>query len=88
MFKFPRVKGEFTPAHQFNKITEEYNEFAAAYKAAPDDYNKWLHEFLDMSHAVEMTERVLREKGVDVGGEYYRIVQQNKARGLYDNQGG
>ena len=88
MFKFPRVKGNFTPAHQFNKITEEYNEFAAAYKAAPDDYNKWLHEFLDMSHAVEMTERVLREKGVDVGGEYYRIVQQNKARGLYDSNSG
>ena len=88
MFKFPRVKGNFTPAHQFDKITEEYSEFAAAYKTAPDDYNKWLHEFLDLSHSVEMTERVLREKGVDVSGEFYRIVQANKAKGLYDGNSG
>jgi hypothetical protein len=88
MFKFPRVRGEFTPAHQFNKITEEYTEFAEAYKKAPENYDKWLHEFLDLSHAVEMTERVLKEKGVDVSGEFYRIVQQNKARGLYEGNGG
>jgi len=88
IFKFPRIRGEFTPVHQFNKITEEFNEFSAAYKAAPDDYKKWLHEFLDLSHAVEMTERVLKEKGVDVSGEFYRIVQANKAKGLYDRNGG
>lgn len=84
IFRFPRVRGEFTPEHQFVKISEEYSEFAEAYKKSPDDYNKWLHEFLDLSHAVEMTERVLREKGVDVNAEFYQIIQQNKARNLYD----
>jgi hypothetical protein len=86
MFKFPRVKGAFTPAMQFNKISEEYSEFAAAYQKAPEDYSKWLHEFLDLSHAVEMTERVLKEKGADVNSEFYRIVQANKAKGLYDGK--
>ncbi|AKG53143.1 hypothetical protein DGWBC_0459 [Dehalogenimonas sp. WBC-2] len=84
IFRFPRVRGEFTPAHQFVKISEEYSEFAEAYQKSPDDYNNWLHEFLDLSHAVEMTERVLREKGVDVNAEFYHIIQQNKARDLYD----
>lgn len=84
IFKFPRVRGEFTRAHQFNKIAEEFSEFAAAYNKDPGDHSKWLHEFLDLSHAVEMTERVLREKGADVNAEFYKIVQQNKAKGLYD----
>ncbi|MBF4482054.1 hypothetical protein [Dehalococcoides mccartyi] len=84
VFKFPRVKGNFTLDHQYKKISEEYAEFAQAYAANPEDHQKWLHQFLDLNHAVEMTERVLREKGVSVDQEYYNIVQQNKARGLYE----
>lgn len=84
IFKFPRVQGHFTPKHQFNKISEEYREFAVAYEKDPENYETWLHEFLDLSHAVEMTERVLREKGADVNAEFYRIIQQNKAKGLYE----
>ncbi|MEN8614261.1 hypothetical protein ABFB09_03110 [Dehalogenimonas sp. THU2] len=87
MFKFPRVRGEFTPAHQFDKIAEEYSQFAEAYRKSPEDHSQWLHEFLDLSHAVEMTERVLREQGADVNGEFYKIVQQNKGKGLYDSNG-
>ncbi|KTB47508.1 hypothetical protein [Dehalogenimonas alkenigignens] len=87
VFKFPRVRGQFTPEHQFNKIAEEYAEFAAAYKKNPADHGKWLHEFLDLSHAVEMTERVLKENGADVNAEFYKIVQQNKAKGLYEREG-
>ncbi|MEL7562700.1 hypothetical protein [Dehalogenimonas sp. 4OHTPN] len=87
VFKFPRVRGKFTPEHQFTKIAEEYSEFATAYKKNPDDHNKWLHEFLDLSHAVEMTERVLKENGADVNAEFYKIVQQNKAKGLYESEG-
>jgi hypothetical protein len=84
IFKFPRVRGHFTQEHQFSKISEEYREFADAYKKDPENHDKWLHEFLDLAHAVEMTERVLREKGADVNGEFYRIIQQNKAKGLYE----
>lgn len=85
IFKFPRIRGHFTPAHQFAKISEEYTEFTEAYQKNPEDYNKWLHEFLDLAHAVEMTERVLKEKGADVNGEFYRIIQQNKTKGLYQS---
>src|SRR5208283_3416858 len=82
IFKFPRVKGDFTLGHQFKKVSEEYAEYAEAYRESPEDYTKWLHQFLDLSHAVEMTERVLREKGAPVDAEFYAIVQANKARGL------
>jgi len=86
LFKFPRVRGNFTLAHQFDKISEEYAEYVEAYRKDPDDYSKWLHQFLDLNHAVEMTERVLREKGANVDGEFYAIIQTNKARGLYQEK--
>lgn len=86
IFKFPRVRGDFTLEQQFKKISEEYTEFAESYKKNPDDCRKWMHEFLDLDHAVEMTERVIRERGAPVDQEYYAILKENKKRGLYEKE--
>jgi hypothetical protein len=83
IFKFPRIKGKFDLSHQFSKISEEFSEYATAFKSSPQDYQAWLHYFLDLSHAVEMTERVLREKGIDIDREYYSIIKENETKGLY-----
>ncbi|MCX6004695.1 MAG: hypothetical protein NT082_03385 [Chloroflexi bacterium] len=83
LFKFPRIKGEFNPKIEFNKITEEYSQLAVDFQKNPDDPQVWLHRFLDLYHSVEMMERVLREKGIHVDREYYRIMEENRKRGLY-----
>lgn len=84
IFRFPRIRGNFDFAAQFNKITEEYNHFAEAFRKAPENYRAWLNEFLDLFHAMEMTERVLRSRGADVDREYYSIIEENRKRGLYE----
>jgi len=83
IFKFPRIKGKFDLGHQFNKISEEFSEYARTFESSPQDHRAWLHYFLDLSHAIEMTERVLREKGIDVDKEYYSIIKENERKGLY-----
>ncbi|MEA3442841.1 MAG: hypothetical protein U9R04_05100 [Chloroflexota bacterium] len=83
IFKFPRIKGAFDFHQQFGKISEEFSEYSTDFQKSPDDPQVWLHRFLDLFHAVEMTERVLREKGIDVDQEYYAIIRENKRRGLY-----
>ena len=85
-FKFPRIRGNFNLNRQYEKISEEYSEYVAEYKKYPEDPERWLHQFLDLFHSVEMTERVLREKGVDVDKEYYHIIQQNQEKGLYNGE--
>ncbi len=84
IFRFPRIKGDFNLNAQFDKISEEYSQYASAFKSAPEDYGVWLNKFLDLMHAVEMTERVLRVKGVDINKEYHAIIEENKRRGLYE----
>lgn len=83
IFKFPRIKGSFALHQQFSKISEEFSEYASAFEKSPEDHQAWLNQFLDLFHAVEMTERVLREKGVDVDREYYSITKENERKGLY-----
>jgi len=84
LFRFPRIKGQFDPTVEFDKITEEYNQMAEDFKKDSDDPRVWLHRFLDLSHSVEMMERVLRDRGIDVDKEYDRIVEENRKRGLYE----
>ena len=84
LFRFPRIKGQFDPAIEFNKITEEYTQLAEDYKKSPDDPKEWLNRFLDLTHSVEMMDRVLRDRGIDVDKEYNRIVEDNRKRGLYE----
>jgi hypothetical protein len=84
IFKFPRVKGQFDTRREFTKIDEEYTQFAADFQKDPDNPQVWLNRYLDLSHSVEMMERVLRDKGIDVDREYHRIVEENRKRGLYE----
>jgi hypothetical protein len=84
LFKFPRIKGQFDTRREFDKITEEYNQLATDFHKEPDNPQSWLHRFLDLYHSVEMMERVLRDKGVNVDRELYRIMEDNRKRGLYE----
>jgi hypothetical protein len=83
IFKFPRIKGKFGLRYQFNKISEEFSEYARDFEKSPEDPKVWLNSFLDLYHSVEMTERVLREMGENVDQEYYSIIKENERRGLY-----
>jgi hypothetical protein len=84
LFKFPRVKGTFDTHLEFCKIAEEYSQLAQDYQKNPEQPQAWLNRYLDLCHSVEMMERVLRDKGIDVDKEYHRIVEDNKKRGLYE----
>lgn len=84
IFKFPRIKGSYDLRHQFDKISEEFTEYASDFERAPENPQVWLNRFLDLYHAIEMTERVLREKGVNVDQEYYSIIKENERKGLYN----
>jgi len=84
IFKFPRIRGSFDLRQQFDKISEEFSEYAIDFERAPENPGVWLNRFLDLSHAVEMTERILREKGVNIDREYYSIIKENEKRGLYN----
>ena len=83
IFKFPRIKGSFDLRHQFDKISVEFSEYASDFEKSPENPQIWLNRFLDLAHAIEMTERVLREKGVDVDKEYYSVIKENERKGLY-----
>ena len=84
LFKFPRVKGQFDTRREFTKISEEYSQFATDFEKEPDKPQAWLNRYLDLYHSVEMMERVLRDKGIDVDREYHRIVEENRKMGLYE----
>lgn len=84
LFRFPRISGQFDTRREFDKITEEYNQLSDDFRKEPDNPQSWLHRFLDLYHSVEMMERVLRDKGVDVDRELYRIMDDNRRRGLYE----
>jgi hypothetical protein len=84
LFRFPRIKGQFDTRREFDKITEEYTQLAADFNKDPDVPQAWLHRFLDLYHSVEMMERVLRDKGINVDRESHRIMEENRKRGLYE----
>jgi hypothetical protein len=84
IFKFPRIKGQFDYKHQIDKIQQEFGELVQSFNASPEDPQPWLNNLLDLEHAVEMTERVLSEKGVSVDSERYNIIRDNEKRGLYN----
>ena len=79
MFRFPRVKGVFDLNFQINKISNDAKQLYDSFVLGKD----WLHQFVDLYHVMDMTERIIREKGFDFDGEYDIIVGQNKKKGLY-----
>ena len=84
LFKFPRIKGQFDTKHEFAKIREEYDQFSQDFSRDPDNPQVWLHRFLDLYHSIDMMERVLRDRGIDVDKEYHKILEDNRKRGLYE----
>jgi hypothetical protein len=84
LFRFPRIKGQFNTSREFDKISEEYTQLAEDFRKEPDNPQAWLHRFLDLYHSVEMMERVLRDKGINVDRELHRIMEENRRRGLYE----
>ncbi len=84
LFKFPRIKGQFDTRREFAKISEEYAQFSRDFNNDPDNPPAWLHRFLDLYHSIDMMERVLRDKGIDVDKEYHKILEDNRRRGLYE----
>ena len=74
-----RLHSEYSISDGLTRIDE-----AIAQARKTDDPRAWLHRFLDLSHSVEMMERVLRDRGIDVDKEYNRIVEENRKRGLYE----
>jgi hypothetical protein len=84
LFRFPRIKGHFDTKREFEKISEEYNQFALDFNKDPENAHTWINRFLDLYHSVDMMERVLRDKGIDVDKEYSRILEDNRKRGLYE----
>jgi aspartate carbamoyltransferase len=70
----------------YKKVTiYEKIELATDFKKDPDVPQAWLHRFLDLYHSVEMMERVLRDKGINVDRELHRIMEENRKRGLYES---
>jgi phosphoglycerate-specific signal transduction histidine kinase len=94
IFKFPRVKGKFTIGNQISKIEQEYQQLANSYNnyvscdAEQDrkQFDDFKNKFVDLYHSIEMTERVLREYGVDIDKEYSHVIEENKKRGLYGDK--
>lgn len=85
LFRFPRIKGQFDTRREFAQITEEYTQLATDFNRNPDVPQAWLNRFLDLYHSVEMMERVLRDKGINVDLELHRIMEENRKRGLYES---
>lgn len=83
IFRFPRIKGQFDTKVEFDKISEEYYQLAQDFQKDPDNPHAWLHRFLDLYHSIDMMERVLRDRGIDVDREYNNILKNNRQRGLY-----
>jgi hypothetical protein len=84
LFRFPRIKGHFDTRREFEKISEEYTQLSQDFQKDPDNPQLWLHRFLDLYHSVDMMERILRDKGIDVDKEYHNILEDNRKRGLYE----
>lgn len=82
-FHFPRVQVAFGIKEQFAMVSREFDDLKERVSEHEDDPRSWLDEFVDLVHAVEMLERILREKKFDVDGEYERVRIKNMEKGFY-----
>jgi methionine synthase I (cobalamin-dependent) len=82
-FRFPRIKTAYGMREQFDKVDQEFSGLRAKIAGNEESPARWLNEFVDFEHSVEMMERLLREKHVDVDGEYERVRKENLERGYY-----
>jgi len=82
-FRFPRVRTAYNVTEQFDKLDQEFSQLKEKIKGHEKAPSRWLNEFVDVEHSVEMMERILRERSVDVDGEYESVRKQNLKRGIY-----
>lgn len=82
-FRFPRIKTAYGFTEQFDKIKQEFNDFKTKMAGSEDKPGIWLNEFVDFEHSVEMMERLLRERKIDVDKEYENVRDENLERGYY-----
>lgn len=82
-FRFPRVRTAFGVKEQSYKLNQEFDQLRAKMRNKEDKPDEWINEFVDMEHSMEMMERLLREKKVDVDGEFERVRRENLKKGIY-----
>ena len=82
-FHFPRIKTTYGLKEQFDKVSQEYEDLKFKITQSPDKPQAWLNEFVDLEHTVEMMERLLRERNIDIDREYDRVAKENLKKGYY-----
>ncbi len=82
-FRFPRIKTAYGLTEQFDKVNQEFLGLRAKIKGNEERPEQWLNEFVDFEHSVEMMERLLRERNIDVDREYEKVRIENLQRGYY-----
>jgi methionine synthase I (cobalamin-dependent) len=87
-FRFPRIKTAYGMREQLDKVDQEFSGLKAKIMGNEERPEAWLNEFVDFEHSVEMLERLLRERHIDVDKEYERVRVENLKRGYYIAEAG
>jgi len=82
-FRFPRIKHAFGLKEQCAMLNREFGDFKSRSSGNEESPALWLNEFVDLVHAVEMTELLLREHKIDIDAEFDRVREENTQKGLY-----
>ena len=82
-FRFPRIKTAYGLTEQFDKVNQEFSGLRTKIAGNEEQPEKWLNEFVDFEHSVEMMERLLRERNIDVDREYEKVRIENLQKGYY-----
>ncbi len=82
-FRFPRIKTAYGLTEQFDKVNQEFSGLREKIAGNEEKPEVWLNEFVDFEHSVEMMERLLREKNIDVDREYDKVKSENLEKGYY-----
>jgi len=82
-FRFPRIRHAFGLKEQCAMLSREFSDFRSKASGNEEKPELWLNEFVDLVHAVEMTEMLLREQKIDVDAEFERVRAENTQKGLY-----
>ncbi len=82
-FRFPRIKTAYGMREQFDKVNQEFSGLREKIAGNEEKPEMWLNEFVDFEHSVEMMERLMRERNIDVDREYEKVKSENLERGYY-----
>ena len=86
-FRFPRIKTAYGLTEQFDKVNQEFSGLRTKIAGNEEQPEKWLNEFVDFEHSVEMLERLLRERNIDVDREYEKVKIENLQKGILYRRG-